>query len=85
LTEHQIGFAGIRGSTRNRKQQLDTFRDDPQCEVFVASLQAVGVSVDLVSASVVIHYDRWWNPARENQATDRVTGLDRTAAYRCLK
>ncbi len=72
LKEKGIGFAGIRGSTRNRKQQIDQFRDDPKCEVFVASLQAAGVGIDLVSASVVIHYDRWWNPAKENQATDRV-------------
>ncbi len=72
LKEKGIGFAAIRGSTHNRKEQLEKFKTDPQCEVFVASLQAVGVGVDLVSASVVIHYDRWWNPARENQATDRV-------------
>ncbi|MCT6647082.1 SWF/SNF helicase family protein, partial [Enterococcus faecalis] len=72
MTENNIGFCGIRGSTRDRKAQLERFRDDPKCEVFVASLQAVGVGVDLVSASVVIHYDIWWNPARENQATDRV-------------
>jgi superfamily II DNA or RNA helicase len=72
LKEKGIGFAGIRGSTRNRKQQLDQFKDDPNCAVFVASLQAAGVGIDLVSASVVIHYDRWWNPAKENQATDRV-------------
>lgn len=72
LKEKSIGYATIRGSTHNRKEQLDKFREDPKCEVFVASLQAVGVGVDLVSASVVIHYDRWWNPARENQATDRV-------------
>ncbi len=85
LTENQIGFAGIRGSTRNRKHQLDTFRDDPQCEVFVASLQAVGVGVDLVSASVVIHYDRWWNPARENQATDRVHRIGQNRGVQVFK
>ena len=77
LKEHNIGFAGIRGSTRNRKEQLDKFRDDPKCEIFLASLQAAGVGIDLVSASVVIHYDRWWNPARENQATDRVHRIRR--------
>jgi SNF2 family DNA or RNA helicase len=40
--------------------------------VFVCSLMAGGVGIDLTSASVVIHYDRWWNAAREDQATDRV-------------
>ena len=38
----------------------------------LASLLAGGVGIDLTGASVVIHYDRWWNPAKENQATDRV-------------
>ncbi|MBI2743939.1 MAG: DEAD/DEAH box helicase [Chlamydiales bacterium] len=85
LKEKKIGFAGIRGSTRNRKEQLDRFRDDPKCEVFVASLQAAGVGVDLVSASVVIHYDRWWNPARENQATDRVHRIGQKRGVQVFK
>jgi len=85
LTENNIGFCGIRGSTRDRKSQLERFRDDPKCEVFVASLQAVGVGVDLVSASVVIHYDRWWNPARENQATDRVHRIGQNRGVQVFK
>lgn len=85
LKDHQIGYAGIRGSTRNRKEQLDRFRNDPKCEVFLASLQAVGVGVDLVSASVVIHYDRWWNPARENQATDRVHRIGQNRGVQVFK
>jgi SNF2 family DNA or RNA helicase len=40
--------------------------------VLLASLLAGGVGIDLTAASVVIHYDRWWNPAKEDQATDRV-------------
>jgi SNF2 family DNA or RNA helicase len=85
LDEHKIGYAGIRGSTRDRKEQLEKFRQDPTCEVFVASLQAVGVGVDLVSASVVIHYDRWWNPARENQATDRVHRIGQNRGVQVFK
>ncbi len=85
LTENNIGFCGIRGSTRDRKTQLERFRDDPKSEVFVASLQAVGVGVDLVSASVVIHYDRWWNPARENQATDRVHRIGQNRGVQVFK
>lgn len=85
LIEHQIGYASIRGSTRNRKEQLEKFRNDPQCEIFLASLQAVGVGVDLVSASVVIHYDRWWNPARENQATDRVHRIGQNRGVQVFK
>ncbi len=85
LKEHKIGYAGIRGSTRNRKEQLEHFKTDPKCEVFLASLQAVGVGVDLVSASVVIHYDRWWNPARENQATDRVHRIGQNRGVQVFK
>ncbi len=85
LKDHHIGYASIRGSTRNRKEQLDNFRQDPKCEIFLASLQAVGVGVDLVSASVVIHYDRWWNPARENQATDRVHRIGQNRGVQVFK
>ncbi len=85
LKDHKIGYCSIRGSTRDRKAQLDRFRDDPSAEVFVASLQAVGVGVDLVSASVVIHYDRWWNPARENQATDRVHRIGQNRGVQVFK
>ena len=85
LKQHKIGFAEIRGSTRNRKEELDRFREDPLCEVFVASLQAAGVGIDLVSASVVIHYDRWWNPARENQATDRVHRMGQNRGVQVFK
>jgi SNF2 family DNA or RNA helicase len=85
LKEQKIGYAGIRGSTRNRKEQLDRFKNEPGCEVFLASLQAVGVGVDLVSASVVIHYDRWWNPAKENQATDRVHRIGQNRGVQVFK
>lgn len=85
LDDHNIGYATIRGSTRNRKEMLTKFKTDPKCEVFVASLKAVGVGVDLVSASVVIHYDRWWNPAKENQATDRVHRIGQNRGVQVFK
>lgn len=72
LKAEGIGFASLRGSTRDRKEQVTLFTQDPNCEVFVASLKAAGLGIDLTAASVVIHYDRWWTAARENQATDRV-------------
>ena len=85
LKREKIGFATIRGSTRNRKEQVIRFRDDPTCEVFVGSLQAAGVGIDLISASVVIHYDRWWNPAKENQATDRVHRMGQSRGVQVFK
>lgn len=85
LKEHKIGYASIRGATVDRGEQLQRFHRDPRCEVFVASLQAVGLGVDLTAASVVIHYDRWWNAARENQATDRVHRIGQTRGVQVFK
>ncbi len=67
-----VDFSGLRGATRRRGAAIKKFQQDPACRVFVASLLAGGLGVDLTAASVVIHYDRWWNAAREDQATDRV-------------
>jgi SNF2 family DNA or RNA helicase len=72
LRAQNIPFAEIRGSTKERGAQIAYFQQDPACQVFLGSLQASGLGIDLTAGSVVIHYDRWWNAARENQATDRV-------------
>ncbi|HSX10832.1 MAG TPA: DEAD/DEAH box helicase [Chlamydiales bacterium] len=85
LKKKGIGFASIKGSTRDRPEQLRKFREDPACEVFVASLLAAGVGIDLTVASIVIHYDRWWNPAKENQATDRVHRIGQNRGVQVFK
>lgn len=85
LMEHGIGFASIRGATQDRKEQIHRFNHDPDCEVFVGSLQAAGLGIDLTAGSVVIHYDRWWNAARENQATDRVHRIGQTRGVQVFK
>ena len=85
LKEKGIGYASIRGATIHRREEIERFRTDPQCQVFVASLQAGGLGIDLTSASVVIHYDRWWNAARENQATDRVHRIGQTRGVQVFK
>jgi SNF2 family DNA or RNA helicase len=85
LTEQGIGFASLRGATQNRKQQLQRFNNEPNCEVFVGSLQASGLGIDLTAGSVVIHYDRWWNAARENQATDRVHRIGQIRGVQVFK
>ncbi|MFO0827992.1 MAG: DEAD/DEAH box helicase [Phycisphaerales bacterium] len=61
------------GTPQGRREQLiDRFQsNDPTAPVFVLSLKAGGVGLNLTSANHVFHYDRWWNPAVENQATDR--------------
>lgn len=85
LKEQNIGFAAIRGATVKRGEEVRRFQEDPQCEVFVASLQAAGLGIDLTAASVVIHYDRWWNAAKENQATDRVHRIGQTRGVQVFK
>lgn len=62
----------LTGQTRNRGQVIERFQTTPDCKVFCGSLLAGGIGIDLTAANVVIHYDRWWNASKENQATDRV-------------
>src|SRR3990172_539637 len=54
-----------------RKELVDAFQDERGSPFFVLSLKAGGTGLNLTAASHVIHFDRWWNPAVENQATDR--------------
>lgn len=58
-------------SVKKRKEFVDQFQRDDGPPFFVLSLKAGGVGLNLTAASHVIHFDRWWNPAIENQATDR--------------
>jgi len=59
-------------TTAERSAAVDRFRGDDQRKVLVLSLKAGGQGLNLQSASYVFHFDRWWNPAVEQQATDRV-------------
>ena len=54
-----------------RRELVKRFQEDEQCPFFVLSLKAGGTGLNLTAASHVVHFDRWWNPAVENQATDR--------------
>lgn len=56
---------------KKRSEMVDRFQNDPTVPVLLISLKAGGTGLNLTAASVVIHYDLWWNPAVENQATDR--------------
>ncbi len=72
LDRRGIPHLTLTGDTRDRGRLVRRFNAGQHERVLLASLLAGGVGIDLTGASVVIHYDRWWNPARENQATDRV-------------
>ncbi len=58
-------------AVKNRKELVDLFQDDRGPPFFVLSLKAGGTGLNLTAASHVLHFDRWWNPAVENQATAR--------------
>jgi SNF2 family DNA or RNA helicase len=69
------------GATRKNKREemIDRFQQDPQGPpIFILSLKAGGVGLNLTRANHVFHFDRWWNPAVENQATDRVFRIGQT-------
>ncbi len=67
-----ISFSYLDGSTKNRLEIVKEFNENSKIPVFLVSLKAGGTGLNLVGADTVIHYDMWWNPAVENQATDRV-------------
>lgn len=79
LGKLDIPYAKLTGQTRNRAAQIDTFQNG-DAPVFLITLKAGGVGLNLTAADTVIHYDPWWNPAAENQATDRAhrIGQDKT-------
>jgi SNF2 family DNA or RNA helicase len=67
-------------SSARRKAALHSFAEDPAVTVFLISLQAGGVGLNLTAANHVILMDPWWNPAVEEQATDRVHRLGQKRA-----
>ncbi|MEO0422575.1 MAG: DEAD/DEAH box helicase [Pseudomonadota bacterium] len=70
LLKRDIGYSKLTGQTRRRDEAIDSFREG-EVDLFLISLKAGGVGLNLVEADTVIHYDPWWNPAAERQATDR--------------
>jgi superfamily II DNA or RNA helicase len=70
LDARHIPYAILTGETRDRAAQVAAFQQGA-VPIFLISLKAGGVGLNLTAADTVIHYDPWWNPAAENQATDR--------------
>lgn len=59
-------------SREERNEMINEFQNNPKKKIFILSLKVGGIGLNLTAAQNVIHYDLWWNPAVENQATDRV-------------
>lgn len=71
LTQRNISFSYLTGQTKNRSAVVDHFQHHPEIRVFLISLKAGGVGLNLTQADYVYLIDPWWNPAVENQAIDR--------------
>ena len=67
-----ISFSYLDGTSNNRLDIVKEFNENFDKKVFLVSLKAGGTGLNITGADTVIHYDMWWNPAVENQATDRV-------------
>ncbi len=71
LDAQHVPYAYLDGKTTDRQGRVDAFQNDPNLPLFLISLKAGGVGLNLTAADYVIHIDPWWNPAVEMQATDR--------------
>jgi SNF2 family DNA or RNA helicase len=85
LTENGIEFCYLDGSTKDRGAVVERFQKTGSIPVFLISLKAGGVGLNLTGADTVIHFDPWWNPAVEDQATDRAHRIGQTRVVTSYK
>ena len=78
LKKEKIKFEVLTGATRDRETCVKNFQEDPATKVFLISLKAGGLGLNLTAADYVMIYDPWWNPAAERQATDRAHRIGQT-------
>lgn len=78
-------FSYLDGKTRDRLAVCDEFNEDSKIPVFLISLKAGGTGLNLTGADTVLHYDPWWNPAAEAQATDRAHRIGQTKVVTSIK
>jgi superfamily II DNA or RNA helicase len=87
LDEAGVKYEYLDGQTRDRAERVDRFQNDPHCPLFLISLKAGGLGLNLTAADYVFILDPWWNPAVEAQAVDRAHRLGQTRrvfAYRLI-
>ena len=81
----EIAFAYLDGQTVERQAEVDRFQHDPSIPLFLISLKAGGTGLNLTGADTVIHFDPWWNPAVEEQATARAHRLGQSRSVQAYK
>ena len=87
LDQEQLVYEYLDGRTRNRAAKVERFQNDPDCPIFLISLKAGGLGLNLTAAEYVYLLDPWWNPAVEAQAIDRSHRIGQTQhvfAYRLI-
>jgi SNF2 family DNA or RNA helicase len=87
MKEDGVTYEYLDGSTKDRFERVERFQNDPSVPVFLISLKAGGTGLNLTAADTVIHFDPWWNPAVEQQATDRAHRIGQNkvvTAYRLV-
>ena len=80
-----LRFAYLDGQTKERQLEVDRFQQDTGIPLFFISLKAGGTGLNLTGADTVIHFDPWWNPAVEEQATARAHRLGQTQRVQAYK
>ena len=85
LSAQEIKFSYLDGSTTDRGAVVQEFQSNGDIPVFLISLKAGGVGLNLTAADTVIHFDPWWNPAVEAQATDRAHRIGQTRVVTSYK
>ncbi len=78
MERNGIEYEYLTGKTKDRQKAVENFNNNPKVSVFLISLKAGGTGLNLTGADYVIHYDPWWNPAVEDQATDRAYRIGQT-------
>jgi superfamily II DNA or RNA helicase len=87
LDKEKVAYEYLDGRTRNRAERVERFQNDPACKLFLISLKAGGLGLNLTAAEYVFLLDPWWNPAVEAQAIDRTHRIGQTRpvfAYRLI-
>ncbi len=87
LDEKGVTYEYLDGRTRKRGEKVERFQNDPECRLFLISLKAGGLGLNLTAADYVFLLDPWWNPAVESQAIDRAHRIGqerRVFAYRLI-
>jgi SNF2 family DNA or RNA helicase len=85
LAAESVGFCYLDGATTNRGSVVERFQSDASVPVFLISLKAGGLGLTLTGADTVVHFDPWWNPAVEDQATDRAHRIGQTRVVTSYK